>query len=244
MPRLRVRVAVGIMLAALTAAVAVLLLAAAGVNVFHSPASNDRLQADSAVGGVLVENNNETALPGQITDFSAVVTNPGTADAVLVSATLIPLPGYPVPQLLHLGLVATATGPLIPPAFSSALGSDYGWPPHGIKVRPFTGANIRAHAQTAIAFGISGDRFGSDYAVAGLRIHYRLQGHLYNLNAWSAALDCISSGDEGVPSNLTNQQLAACDSALVTVDSEAAKMAGDTSPDCTFPPVPPSCRES
>lgn len=229
------RVAVGVVLAALTAAIALLLLTAP-VN---------RLQTDSSADGMLAEFYNENALPGEITDFSAVVTNPSNADAVLVSATLIPVRGFPVPQLHHLGLVPFAKSPLLAPVFSSALGSDYGWPPRGIKVRPFTGASISSHGQAAVAFGISGHRFGGDYAVAGLRIRYRLHGHLYDLNAWSAALDCISSGDGLILGQLTDQQFAACNAALVKVDGETAKMAGYASPDCaTMPAVLGPCTNS
>ncbi len=210
MSRFRIRVGV------VTAAVALVLIAVGGV-VYHLQVSDDLLRSDSVAGGPLQDFANEDALPGQITDFSAVVVNPGQADVVFLSAAVIPLPGYPVPRLVHLGLVPTA------PVLGSTLQSDYGWPPSAVKVRPFAGASL-SHGEVAVAFGISGDRSGADYAVAGLRILYRVEGHVHYLKAWSATVDCVSGGD------LTSQQINACSSAADRVDAVTARMAGLISP--------------
>jgi hypothetical protein len=162
----RFRIRAGIAIAA-----AVLVLAAVGATVYLLQGGTDRLESDSGKGGLLADYGSINALPGQSADFSAVVINPGNAQAVFVSAAVIPLRGYPVPRLVHLGLVHAT------PVIGSTLVSDYGWPPNGIKVRPFIGAGL-AHGEIAVAFGVSGDTLGRDYAVAGLRIRYRVQGHV------------------------------------------------------------------
>jgi hypothetical protein len=229
---LRLRIRAGIAIAA-----AVIVLAAVGATVYLLQGSTDRLESDSGKGEVLADYGSINALPGQSADFSAVVINPGNAQAVFVSAALIPLRGYPVPRLVHLGVVHAT------PIIGSTLVSDDGWPPNGIKVRPFIGAGL-AHGEIAVAFGVSGDTLGRDYAVAGLRIRYRVQGHVYDLQAWSAALDCVSPGDNGGPGHLTSQEFNACQNAEVNVDGRTAKMADLTSPDCLAPQPPEYCLSS
>lgn len=53
-----------------------------------------------------------------------------------------------------------------------------------------TGARI-GPGESRLVFGISGQRLGRSYAVAGLKITYRYEGRSFTAIAWSAALVCV-----------------------------------------------------
>lgn len=154
---------------------------------------NGPLQALSAGGQPIVDGAQVDVHPGRPADFTAFVFNPLTSPVTLVSASVVPVPGSsPTARLVHTG-IATTRG---------FAGSDDGWPPPHVAIRPLAGGQI-GHGQSDILFGIVGDTAGRGYSVAGLKIRYRYQGQTYDVFAPSAAVACvvnvIKSTDDDCP---------------------------------------------
>jgi hypothetical protein len=133
----------------------------------------------SSGGQVLVNGGGIPVVPGQAADFTVYVVNPADSHVELVSAALVPVPGYPEARFLHVGLMLRP----------DVLGAGRGWP-SGIPTRPLTGARL-PRGQSNIIIGITGQAAGRNYAAAGIRISYRVSGRLYHLTAWSVGVACV-----------------------------------------------------
>lgn len=137
------------------------------------------LHSLSQAGQRVVDVDADPVYPGQTTDFTAFLVNPLSSPVTLVSAVAVPIPGVPPAHLAH---VAVDTSVNID-------GVNRGWPP-GLPIKPIAGARI-GPGQTNIVAGVTGSVPGHNYAVAGLRVTYRYEGHTYSVVAWSGAIACV-----------------------------------------------------
>jgi hypothetical protein len=137
--------------------------------------------------------------PGEVADFPVTVENTGSAPVTLLSARLIPVPGFRMPRLIHLGVLAE---------HEELLTSAQGWPiretdhpPGGWAIRPFHGYVVlpwsvrkRRHLgaiQDMIEYGVVGSGVNVNYAAAGLRVTYRVGGSIHTQNLYDGGVDCV-----------------------------------------------------
>jgi hypothetical protein len=169
------------------------------------------LQTLSSQGQPDLANASTFVRPGQSADGEAYVANsaPGAVQVTGVSAVTVP--GVPAGRLVHVALQATGAG----------VAAMRGWPPTGVPVRPFIGAEL-PHGVTGIAFGITGSVIGGHYAVAGLRIEYRYRRQMYSAIAWAGMTACVTSN----PNTGSPKSDASCEQFSNDVNSIMEKMAG------------------
>jgi hypothetical protein len=164
-----------------------------------------------AVGGAGVLTNGggvsyggTTTPPGLVVDFPLYVENTGSVPVTLESATLVPVPGFPAPRLVHLGVLAE---------HNNLLSSALGWPVWKAmspssgtwQLRSFRGYVVlpwatrqRRHLgpmPDMVEYGILGTRVNTDYWAAGLRITYLMGGSTYTQTLYQGGADCISPVD-------------------------------------------------
>lgn len=88
-----------------TIAIALVGAIAVAVTVYRvATGSEAPLLNNGGSGGAAFWGGNTTT-PDQVVDFPVTVENPGSHAAVLLSATLIPVPGFPTPKLVHLAVL-------------------------------------------------------------------------------------------------------------------------------------------
>lgn len=122
------------------------------------------------------------ALHGQVVAFPASLVSSHPGRIRLVSARLIPLPGFRLPRLVHLGVVVDGCGVAIP-------GATLNWPPliqvqgHPVRISRFAGTWVMSGTRSEMSggnrwscssfaiYGITGGSSGP-YATAGLRITF------------------------------------------------------------------------
>lgn len=166
--------------------------------------------------------------PGQVAVFSAVLATQTPATIVLVSAALIPLPGYATPRLVHLALLHPPTGDM--PAATS------GWPPanppHGTwSLLPFAGAKVTtvtsSESTPIVLYGVSsGSVAGRVLAAGGLEVTYRLGGAQYQATSYGGGEVCV------VPdaAHESAKQTAACTASFNKVALAEGVLTGSTVP--------------
>lgn len=139
---------------------------------------------------------------GQVVTIAMPI-SAGHDTIVLESATLLPLPGYPTPQLTDLGVYrgqmqgpsATPdwpprdTNPAEPSRYSGPLPVA---PINGFKVGP-TSSTQGAPSSYFIYFGVTGQQVGVNYVTAGLRVVYRIGGEQYETNLYQMGEVCVRS---------------------------------------------------
>lgn len=118
--------------------------------------------------------------PGQPVDGTALVVNTSRQPVTLVSASVVPVPGYRAGLLVHLGVDASVD--IVTPGIN--------WPP-GVPVTRFSGAKLPA-GESRIIFGFTGNQAGRNYAAAGIRITYTYQGRDLTVTAWSGIMACVT----------------------------------------------------
>lgn len=141
------------------------------------------LRSFTAKGQPIVTDAGVAVLPGQPEDATTYVINSSADPVTLVSATLVPVAGFPTATLEHEAVNTTR----------HVIGVGTNWPP-GTPVRAFAGAKL-PHGESTITFAISGQKPGISYAAAGLKIAYRYQGQVYSVTAWSAVLACVTTAE-------------------------------------------------
>ena len=136
---------------------------------------------------------------GIVADFPLQVENSGSVPVTLETATLVPLPGYPTPRLVHLGVLAEHDG---------LLTAGRGWPvwtglspSNAYRLRPLRGYVVlpwktreRRHLgplPDMIEYGVLGARVNTDYWVAGLRVTYRMGGSSHTQPLYEGGADCV-----------------------------------------------------
>jgi hypothetical protein len=189
-----------IALPGLVLAVAVAVAVASTGDDRSQPLTNGSPRGKTYDGGIVIR-------PGQVADFPVVVENTGPAPVTLMKARLIPLPGSREPRLVHVGvlrehydLLTAARG--WPIAKDQALDSQSApsWamePLHGYVVLPWSTRKRRrlGPLPDMIEYGVLGSRADTEYAVAGLRVTYRLNGKSYTQDLYAGGEDCILKGD-------------------------------------------------
>lgn len=168
------------------AAIALAVVCAAGASVLAGCGAGQAgpLRTVASDGQPIIGVGTLSLEPGQSADTTAYVTNSSDAPVTLVSASVVPVPGFAAGRLTHLA-IATGRG---------APGIILGWPP-GVPVGPFAGATLR-HGESKLVFAISGQRVGVDYAAAGIAVVYRYQGRVYRMTAWSGDLACVTTAKQ------------------------------------------------
>jgi hypothetical protein len=114
-----------------------------------------------------------------------------TGSVVLESATLVPLPGFPLPHMVGVGLVPS----------KDWLAIAWSWPLRNAPVsrngtapvRPLAGYVLTAGHPIAIYYAFSGDRAGQRDYVAGVRLKYRRGTQDYAVTLYQIGLDCVIS---------------------------------------------------
>jgi hypothetical protein len=173
--------------------------------------------------------------PRLIADFPMQVENSGSVAVTLESATLIPLPGYPTPRLVHLGVLAE---------HRSLLTSAVGWPvwkahsPSSTwQLRPLRGYTVlpwkvrMSHRRQwgplpdMIEYGVLGTRVNTDYWVAGLRITYRLSGKTYTQTLYDGGADCLGVFDYKKPATYKALYQKHCAATDARANKELEKIA-------------------
>jgi hypothetical protein len=175
---------------ALAAVVSVVLELLLGATTGNGPVSN---------GGGLGYSFLEVA-PGQIGDFPVTIVNSGSSPVLLDSASLLPIPGFPLPRLVDLGVMGEHFNLL----------TDRGWPPDGPtassqaarwSVRPFAGFEVLSAVRLRqlkvgplpdiVEFGVEGMHPGTDYWAAGLAISYTVSGRSYTARLYEGGGICV-----------------------------------------------------
>jgi len=166
------------------------------------------LRSFAVKGQPIVTDAAVNVVPGQAEDATTYVINSSADPVTLVSASLVPVAGFPIATLKHVAVNTTW----------HIIGVGTNWPP-GTPVRAFAGAQL-PHGESAITFAISGQKAGVNYATAGLKITYRYQGQDYSVTAWSAVLACVTTAK-----NVNNP--AECGDKIINrLMSTVIKMAG------------------
>ncbi|MGO8958965.1 MAG: hypothetical protein ACLQFR_16575 [Streptosporangiaceae bacterium] len=145
------------------------------------------LQSFNVKGQPIVTDASFQVMPGQPVDATTYVINSSRDPVTLVSASVVPVSGFPTATLSHLAVDTTL----------HLIGAGRNWPPP-VPVRPFAGAKL-SHGESRITFAITGRRTGVSYATAGLKITYTYHGQVYSVTAWSAVLACVTT-----PQNANN----------------------------------------
>jgi hypothetical protein len=166
------------------------------------------LRSITAGGQPLVDGGGSLVTPGESADTTAWVVSSAPA-VTLVSASAVPVPGFPVGHLIHVAVASTL----------DFIAGGHGWPP-SVPTRPLPGATI-GRGQTDIVFGISGSRVGREYVVAGLKIVYRYDGKLYSTVAWMVGGACVVRDPQRAPGN-------ACDKEQNAAITRTQKLAGSS----------------
>jgi hypothetical protein len=150
--------------------------------------------------------------PGVPADFSGFV-GPSSVQVTLLSATLLPIPGFPVPRLVHVGVhpvqefgdvgEANYWPPRLPPLYP-------GGAPITMPVAAFHGYRLTPgrHSSLLIFYSFAGSRPGVDYFAAGLRVTYRVGQTDYTGNWYAYGSSCVTT-----PWNLTLRPRKHCSSA-------------------------------
>src|SRR5207248_10233974 len=145
--------------------------------------------ASVAEGGrTLVDAAGTTAVrPGGLAVVTAYLSGHVSGPVAFLSASLVPVPGFPAGSLAHVALVRNR----------NAVEGDTQWPPppgDGVPIRPFGGALAEPHPQVNIVYAMRvGMVPGRAYVAAGLRIRYLYQGQVYTTTAWLVTVGCVVS---------------------------------------------------
>jgi hypothetical protein len=137
-------------------------------------------------GQVVVDGGGALITPGQPAIVTAWLTSSTTVPVTFLSASLLPVHGFPTGKLTH---VALATN-------HNAVEGETVWPlppGDGVTLRPLAGAQIRRRGVIGIVFAIRGTVVGQAYTAGGLRVRYRYQGQVYSTVAWLVAQACVVS---------------------------------------------------
>jgi len=185
-------------------ALAVGLSAGLGVGPFSSGTNRPSLSNASPEGNGFWGATTGTA--GQVVDFPVMVQNNGAQPAVLLSAVLIPVPGFRTPRLVHLAVLKEHLG-----IETSAVG----WPisvqgcyikqgrclgkNEVLATRPMKGFVVLPHGRHGpgplsdmIEYGVVGTRLGR-YGAAGLLVSYRVGGSIQTARLLDGGLVCVAT---------------------------------------------------
>lgn len=98
---------------------------------------------------------------------------------------MLPLPGFPVPQFVGVGLVRSKGWD----------GATEGWLPRdipGTTIRPLSGAVVTAGHFVVIYYAFRGNKNGVTYYAAVIRLTYRRGASEYTATLYQAGVDCVT----------------------------------------------------
>jgi hypothetical protein len=138
------------------------------------------------LGGTLVK-------PGAVAVYSAPLDAKAAVPIRLLGLSLISVPGFPLPRLVHLGLLGQSLGY---PAGAN------GWPPLApsgktFPVRPFSGIVVKPAQPKSgglppiVLYGVTGSRPNTMYAAAGVIIRYEMGRETRTSSVLSGAMACV-----------------------------------------------------
>ncbi len=119
---------------------------------------------------------------GQPADGEAFFYNSASGPVTITAVFAVPVTGEPAGHLADVGVQATGRG----------VAAERGWPPPDVPVHPAIGAEL-PHGYAGIIFGVTGDRVGHNYALAGLRVAYTYQGQSYQAVAYDGEAACVAA---------------------------------------------------
>jgi hypothetical protein len=138
------------------------------------------------LGGTLVK-------PGAVAVYSAPLDAKAAVPIRLLGLSLISVPGFPLPRLVHLALLGRS---LAYPAGTT------GWPPLAsfgktYPIRPFAGIIVKPAQPKSgglppiVLYAVTGNRPNTMYAVAGVIIRYEVGGETRVSSVFSGAMACV-----------------------------------------------------
>jgi hypothetical protein len=155
------------------------------------------------------------ANPGRVADFSAVLESSSAARITVLGVSLVPLPGFATPKLVHVALLTNSRDY---PAGTT------GWPPRsgvGTGVYPTRAAigaqiNIGMRQLPIIVYGVTGSKSGRLYAVAGINVRFRVDGVTDTALVLAGGFDCVQS----FSSAATHTEMKWCNRHYAVADSK------------------------
>lgn len=158
-------------------------------------------------GGVLTN-------PGDVADFSVVLASSSSKSITLLGLSLVPLPGFATPKLVHVALLGRSRNH---PAGTT------GWPPRtniGNDVYPTRSATgtrivIGPGRLPILVYGVTGSRPGRLYGAAGVILRFRVDGVIETAEAFAGGFDCVQEFSRVA----TREQLRWCDRLFARADS-------------------------
>lgn len=188
----------------------VVLVSATAITVALTAASGPSLNFNVAgvyYGGVLTN-------PGDVADFSVILQSSSSKSITLLGLSLVPLPGYATPKLVHVALLGRSRNH---PAGTT------GWPPRtniGNDVYPTRSAFgtrivIGPGRLPILVYGVTGSRPGRLYGAAGVNLRFRVDGMVQTTEAFAGGFDCVQKFSRIA----TRAQLRRCDRLFARADS-------------------------
>ncbi|MGA2530578.1 MAG: hypothetical protein ABSG36_15655 [Acidimicrobiales bacterium] len=145
-----------------------------------------------------------TATSGQVVDFPVMVQNNGAQPATLLSATLLPVPGFPMPSLVHPAVLdeheelvtATHGWPVRPEFCAGHQARCYG---KVLGSKPLPGFLVLPHGRHGpgplpymIEYAVVGSRIGQ-YGVAGIALTYEVGDTVQTVRLYEGSDDCVQA---------------------------------------------------
>lgn len=129
------------------------------------------------------------AKPGESADFSAILQSSSSANITLLGVSLMSLPGFATPKLVHVALLESS---------KNYPSGTTGWPARngGTQVyatRTAIGARIEVgNGQLPIlVYGVTGSKSGRLYAVAGVNVRFSVNGAVHTALVLAGGFDCV-----------------------------------------------------
>ncbi|MGA8682355.1 MAG: hypothetical protein ABSB54_04790 [Acidimicrobiales bacterium] len=164
-----------------TALLALLLATVLGVGLGLAQAPRPVTFASDGITGLPVLN-------GQVGDFGVILGTTSDETITLQHVSLISVPGYPLPTLVHAVVVA-------PPS----LGSDRGWPPlelAGDRLLSIGGLRVALttspRSVSELVYGVTASGSATMYAWAGMNVTYVLDGQQFSSPAYAGGALCVA----------------------------------------------------
>jgi hypothetical protein len=116
-----------------------------------------------------------------------------SGEITLESASILPLPGYPFPQFVGIGLLRSKGWVTATP----------GWPPvlhprsndpsyaEALPVKPLAGTVVRPGQPVAIYYAVRGTKVGVTYYAAGIKLTYRDSSGEHSATLYQVGGDCV-----------------------------------------------------
>lgn len=126
--------------------------------------------------------------PGRSVSYGAnLAARPAGWSFRVTHVNLIPLPGFRTPHLIGTVYLRIRAVPLQARGFPPRQSNGTPYPVHTLASTTIHSGPKPYKPQDVLMYGLRGDHLGA-YAVAGIKITYRLNGHTYTANMYDGAL--------------------------------------------------------